>query len=145
MNLPWFIKNIIKAKLLRQEKMTTKPGWVSIDCQRSLWMELLFQFELFSPCIMLNNWSRKRINATFETFPVEKQGWCTKGQMLIYLMSYPKKKNLDLSGLYISKRINWIISKVQVSGKKNLASKQLPAALGSKIVTRLVFCRSFSV
>ena len=42
----------------------------------------LFQFRLFSPCIVLNNWSWKRKNANFKTFPVEKQGWHSKGQML---------------------------------------------------------------
>ena len=34
------------------------------------------------PCIVLNNWSWKRKNATFKTFPVGKQGWYIKGQML---------------------------------------------------------------
>ena len=41
-----------------------------------------FQLQLFSPCIVLNNWSWKRKNDTFETFPVGKQGWRIKGQML---------------------------------------------------------------
>ena len=70
---------------------------------------------LFRPCIVLNNWSLKRKNATFETFPVGKQGWRIKGQMLRYLMLHPQFFS-DLSGLSmccISKQINWIISKVQ--------------------------------
>ena len=62
-------------------------------------------------------------------------------------MSYPKK-NLDLSGLSmcISKRINWIISEVQVSEIFFfifLASKQLPAALGSGIGTGSIFAFHF--
>ncbi len=42
----------------------------------------LFQFQFFSPCIVLDYWSWKRKNDTFETFPVGKQGWSIKGQML---------------------------------------------------------------
>ena len=43
---------------------------------------ICFQLQFFSPCIVLNNWSWKRKNATFETLPVGKQGWRIKGQML---------------------------------------------------------------
>ena len=34
------------------------------------------------PCIVLNNWSWKQTNVSFEAFLVGNQGWHIKGQML---------------------------------------------------------------
>ena len=51
---------------------------------------ICFQLQFFSPCIVLNNWSWKQINVSFEAFRVGNQGWRIKGQMLRYLISYPK-------------------------------------------------------
>ena len=61
--------------------------------------------------------SWKQTNISFEAFLVGNQGWRIKGQMLRYLMSYPKNifRSLDLRS-QISKRIMWIISK---SHRKN--------------------------
>ena len=41
-----------------------------------------FQLQFFSPCNVLNNWSWKQTNVSFEVFLVGNQGWRIKGQML---------------------------------------------------------------
>ena len=49
-----------------------------------------FQLQLSSPCNVFNTWCWKQINVGFEAFLVGNQGWPIKGQMLRYLISYPK-------------------------------------------------------
>ena len=73
---------------------------------------ICFQLQLSSPCNVFNTWSWKQINDSFEAFLVGNQGWHIKGQMLRWLISYPKNvfRSLDLRS-QISKRIMWIISK----------------------------------
>ena len=43
---------------------------------------ICFQLQFFSPCNVLNNWSWKQTNVSFEAFLVGNQGWRIKGQML---------------------------------------------------------------
>ena len=49
-----------------------------------------FQLQLFSTLQGLKNWSWKKTNVSFEAFLVGNQVWRIKGQMLRYLISYPK-------------------------------------------------------
>ena len=94
----------------------TWTGWINLKIFLGHHINYLkltfvcFQLQSFSTFQGLNNWNWKRKNATFETFPVGKQGWLIKSQIS------------DLSGLSmcISKWIKWILKKASMKKKLHI-------------------------
>ena len=71
----WYRQNILSS--IRQHQKASKLTF--------------FCFQILLTTMQgLNNWSWKQTNASFEAFLVWNQGWRIKGQMLRYLILYPK-------------------------------------------------------
>jgi hypothetical protein len=80
-----------------------------------------FQLQLFSTMQGLKNWSWKQTNVTFEAFLVGNQGWCIKGQMLRYLILYPKNIFRFIRPVYVHLKMDKVdFKKKPPRKKKNL-------------------------